>query len=62
MPGMLDTILNVGLCDVTVPGLLHATGDPVFVWDSYRRLIQSHAEVVAGCPASLFDGALADER
>ncbi len=62
MPGMLDTILNVGLCDATVPGLLRATGDPVFVWDSYRRLIQSHAEVVAGCPSSLFveaiDGAL----
>ncbi|HTN78396.1 MAG TPA: PEP/pyruvate-binding domain-containing protein [Acidimicrobiales bacterium] len=57
MPGMLDTILNVGLCDLTVSGLLRATGDPVFVWDSYRRLIASHAEVVAGCPSSLFDEA-----
>ncbi len=62
MPGMLDTILTVGLCDATVPGLLRATGDPVFVWDSYRRLIQSHAEVVARFPSSYFaeaiDGAL----
>ena len=48
MPGMLDTILNVGLCDETLPGLLRATGDPVFVWDSYRRLIQAYAEVVDG--------------
>ncbi len=59
MPGMLDTILNVGLCDATVPGLLRETGDPVFVWDSYRRLVQSHAEVVAGCPSSLFADAIA---
>ena len=37
MPGMLDTILNVGLDDVTLRGLLRTTGDPTFVWDSYRR-------------------------
>jgi len=54
MPGMLDTILNVGLCDETLPGLLRATGDPVFVWDSYRRLIQSYAEIVEGCPPLQF--------
>ena len=59
MPGMLDTILNVGLSDVTVRGLLRSTGDPVFVWDSYRRLIESHAEVVAGCPSTLFGEARA---
>ncbi len=53
MPGMLETILNVGLCDATLPGLLRATGDPVFVWDSYRRLIDAYAEVVEGCPPAL---------
>jgi pyruvate, orthophosphate dikinase len=50
MPGMLDTILDVGLCDVSLGGLLTASGDPAFVWDSYRRLVQSYAEVVDGCP------------
>jgi pyruvate,orthophosphate dikinase len=54
MPGMLETILNVGLSDATLPGLLRATGNPVFVWDSYRRLIQSYAEVVDGCSADPF--------
>ena len=54
MPGMLDTILDVGLCDDTLPGLLRSTGDPVFVWDSYRRLVASYAEVVEGCPAAAF--------
>jgi pyruvate,orthophosphate dikinase len=58
MPGMLETILNVGLSDVTLPGLLRATGDPMFVWDSYRRLIQAYAEVVDGCPAAPFESVL----
>jgi len=58
MPGMLETILNVGLSDATLPGLLRATGDPVFVWDSYRRLIQSYGEVVEGCPAAPFAAVL----
>ena len=58
MPGMLDTILNVGLSDDTLPGLLRATGDPVFVWDSYRRLIQAYAEVVNGCPPTRFTAVL----
>lgn len=58
MPGMLETILNVGLTDATVPGLLRATGDPVFVWDSYRRLIQSYGEVVGGCPDAPFAAVL----
>ncbi len=60
MPGMLETILDVGLSDATLPGLLRATGDPVFVWDSYRRLIQSYGEVVEGCPAAPFASVLAD--
>jgi pyruvate,orthophosphate dikinase len=58
MPGMLETILNVGLSDATLPGLLRATGDPVFVWDSYRRLVQAYAEVVDGCPTAPFDAVL----
>ena len=60
MPGMLETILNVGLSDATLPGLLRATGDPVFVWDSYRRLVQAYAEVVNGCPAAPFAAVLND--
>jgi pyruvate, orthophosphate dikinase len=63
MPGMLDTILDVGLCDVSLPGLLTASGEPAFVWDSYRRLVQSYAEVVEGCRPGPFrvevDAALA---
>ncbi len=55
MPGMMDTILNVGLCDQTVPPLLRLTGNPRFVWDSYRRLVQAYAEVVRGIPAAPFD-------
>lgn len=58
MPGMLDTVLNVGLCDATLPGLLRATGDPLFVWDSYRRLIHAYAEVVEGCPSGPFAAAV----
>jgi len=54
MPGMLDTILDVGLCDVSLGGLLTASGDPAFVWDSYRRLVQCYAEVVEGCPPDPF--------
>jgi pyruvate,orthophosphate dikinase len=58
MPGMLETILNVGLSDATLPGLLRATGDPQFVWDSYRRLVQAYAEVVDGCPTAPFAAVL----
>ncbi|MDO8248575.1 MAG: PEP/pyruvate-binding domain-containing protein [Rhodoferax sp.] len=55
MPGMMDTLLNIGLCDQTVGGLLRQTGNPRLVWDAYRRLIASYGEVVAGLPASLFE-------
>ena len=51
MPGMMDTILNVGLCDRTLPALIRMTGNPRHAWDSYRRLIQAYAEVVHGLPA-----------
>jgi pyruvate,orthophosphate dikinase len=59
MPGMLETVLNIGLCDATVPGLLRLTGAPRLVWDSYRRLVSSFAEVVHGRPAAPFEAALA---
>jgi pyruvate,orthophosphate dikinase len=55
MPGMMQTVLNVGLCDATVHGLLRLTGNPRLVWDSYRRFIQSYAEVVHDCSATPFD-------
>ncbi len=58
MPGMMDTVLNVGLCDRTVPPMIRLTGNPRFVWDSYRRLIQSYAEVVGGLPADPFQESL----
>ena len=57
MPGMMETILNVGLCDATVGGLLRQSGNPRLVWDSYRRLVATYGEVVGGIPAQLFDEA-----
>ncbi|HUX24238.1 MAG TPA: PEP/pyruvate-binding domain-containing protein, partial [Burkholderiales bacterium] len=59
MPGMLDTVLNVGLNDATVAGLVRMTGNPRLAWDSYRRLIQSFAEVVHGAKPDPFDAARA---
>src|SRR5579883_731339 len=58
MPGMLDTVLNVGLCDRTVPSLVRSTGNPRHAWDSYRRLVQSYAGVVRGASAEPFDRVL----
>jgi pyruvate, orthophosphate dikinase len=46
MPGMMDTVLNVGLCSATIPGLIKKTNNPRFVYDSYRRLIMMYADVV----------------
>jgi pyruvate,orthophosphate dikinase len=58
MPGMMDTILNLGLDDVAVEGLAHATGNPRFAFDSYRRLIQMYGEVVDEVDGHLFEGEL----
>ncbi len=58
MPGMLDTVLNVGLNDATVAGLVRMTGNPRLAWDSYRRLIQAFAEVVHGAKPDVFEAAL----
>ena len=55
MPGMMETLLNVGLCEATLPGLLRQTGNPRLVWDAYRRLIATYGEVVAGLPGGLFE-------
>ena len=48
MPGMMDTILNLGLNDAVVEGLTKKTGNPRFVWDSYRRFVQMYGDVVLG--------------
>jgi pyruvate,orthophosphate dikinase len=58
MPGMMDTILNLGLNDVAVEGLVTATGNARFALDSYRRLIQMYGEVVDGIDAHVFEGEL----
>ncbi len=46
MPGMMDTILNIGLCSETIPGMIAKTGNPRFVYDAYRRLIMMYSDVV----------------
>ncbi len=46
MPGMMDTILNIGLCSKTIPGLIEKTKNPRFVYDAYRRLIMMYSDVV----------------
>jgi pyruvate,orthophosphate dikinase len=60
MPGMLASVLNVGLTDRTVPGLIRMTGNPRLAWDCYRRLAQSFAESARGCPAEPFERELRD--
>lgn len=55
MPGMMETLLNIGLCEATLPGFLRQTGNPRLVWDTYRRLVASYGEVVAGVPAAVFE-------
>ncbi|MGZ3250660.1 MAG: pyruvate, phosphate dikinase, partial [Croceibacterium sp.] len=58
MPGMMDTVLNLGLNDETVKGLAAASGDERFAWDSYRRFIQMYSDVVLGLDHGLFEEAL----
>ncbi|MFN3447572.1 MAG: pyruvate, phosphate dikinase, partial [Roseococcus sp.] len=55
MPGMMDTVLNLGLNDATVEGLARASGDPRFAWDSYRRFIQMFGGVVLGVDHHRFE-------
>jgi len=58
MPGMMDTVLNLGLNDETVEGLAAASGDARFAWDSYRRFVQMYSDVVLGIDHGLFEEAL----
>ncbi|MDE8650679.1 pyruvate, phosphate dikinase [Novosphingobium album (ex Liu et al. 2023)] len=58
MPGMMDTVLNLGLNDATVEGLAAVSGDARFAWDSYRRFIQMYSDVVLGIEHHLFEEAL----
>jgi pyruvate,orthophosphate dikinase len=55
MPGMMDTVLNLGLNDITVKGLATGSGDPRFAWDSYRRFIQMYGSVVLGVDHHRFE-------
>ncbi len=62
MPGMMDTILNLGLNDETVEGLAKSTGNERFAWDSYRRFIQMFGNVVMGIPHEKFEEILNEKK
>ncbi|GAA4894730.1 pyruvate, phosphate dikinase [Tessaracoccus lubricantis] len=59
MPGMMDTVLNLGISDESVKALAEESGNERFAWDSYRRFIQMYGEVGEGVPAHLYEDALA---
>ncbi|HSJ94957.1 MAG TPA: pyruvate, phosphate dikinase [Gaiellaceae bacterium] len=58
MPGMMDTILNLGLSDVAIDGLTESTGNPRFAYDAYRRLVQMYGDVVSGVSGQRFEDEL----
>ncbi|HEX2696993.1 MAG TPA: pyruvate, phosphate dikinase, partial [Anaerolineales bacterium] len=62
MPGMMDTVLNLGLTDETAAGMVKLTGNPRFVYDSYRRLIEMFGAVVLGIPDEAFEEPLKDYK
>ncbi len=62
MPGMMDTILNIGLNDDVARGLIALTADPRFVYDSYRRLVQMFGSVVLGVPDEVFEAVITARR
>ena len=62
MPGMMDTILNLGLNDTSVEGLARASGSDRFAWDSYRRFLQMYGDVVLGVEHSAFESILTEAR
>ena len=62
MPGMMDTVLNLGLNDEVVEGLAKTSGDPRFAFDSYRRFIQMYSDVVLGVDHDLFEDILEDAK
>jgi pyruvate,orthophosphate dikinase len=62
MPGMLDTVLNLGLNDESVAGLARRSSSERFAWDSFRRFVQMFGSVVRGIPSSEFEGAIAEAK
>jgi pyruvate,orthophosphate dikinase len=62
MPGMLDTVLNLGLNDRSVEGLVAATGNERFAWDSYRRFVQMFGNVCRGIPGERFESLIAEVK
>ncbi len=58
MPGMMETLLNIGLCEHTLPGFIRVSGHPRLAWDAYRRLIAGYGETVAGIDGALFEADL----
>jgi pyruvate,orthophosphate dikinase len=62
MPGMMDTVLNIGLNDAVAEAMVHSTGDGRFVYDAYRRLVQMFGTVVLGAPDEPFEEELARRR
>jgi pyruvate, orthophosphate dikinase len=60
MPGMMDTVLNLGLNDKTVQGMAKKTNNPRFAWDSYRRFIQMYSNVVLGINTSILESNMED--
>ncbi|MFE9253613.1 pyruvate, phosphate dikinase [Streptomyces sp. NPDC006879] len=62
MPGMMDTVLNIGLSDESVQGLAQQSGDERFAWDSYRRLVQMFGKTVLGVDGELFEDALDEAK
>ena len=62
MPGMMDTILNLGLNDIAVEGFAKKTGNPRFAYDSYRRFIQMFSDVVMEVPKSFFEKIIDEEK
>lgn len=62
MPGMMNTILNIGLTDIVADGMIKATGNPRFVWDSYRRLVEMFGTVVMDIEDEAFEHPLAEYK
>ncbi len=62
MPGMMDTILNLGLNETVIAGLTAKTGNPRFAWDGYRRFIQMFGDVVMGVPHEAFEHILDEKK
>jgi pyruvate,orthophosphate dikinase len=62
MPGMMDTVLNLGLTDRSVEGLAARTQNPRFAWDAYRRFVQMYGNVCRGIPGERFEEAIAERK